>query len=186
MQLPPLTEIEKLRRRLGLTQTELADKAGVSQSLIARLEADTVDPRYSKVAQIFRALDELKGKEVEARQIMTKNVVGIQANASIEYAATKMKKHNVSQMPVFDGDKAVGSFTEKVVLDLISKGIDAKAFSKEETATHMEDIFPTVKPETPLSVVSALLEHNNGVLVAEQGKNVGIITKADLLKVVHK
>ncbi|MBD3387870.1 MAG: CBS domain-containing protein [Candidatus Altiarchaeales archaeon] len=186
MQLPPLAEIEKLRKRLGLTQTELAVKAEVSQSLIARLEAGTVDPRYSKVAKIFLALDEMKGKELEAQQIMTKGVVGIQHTASIEYAATKLKKHNLSQMPVFDGDKAIGSFSEKVVLGLISKGADAKTFSKEEVGEHMEESFPTVKPETPLSVVSALLEHNTAVVVQEQGKNIGIITKADLLKVVHK
>ena len=186
MQLPPLSDIEKLRKRLGLTQTELANKADVSQSLIARLEAGTVDPRYSKVAQIFLALDEMKGKEVEAKQIMAKDVVGIQHTASIEYASGKLKKHNLSQVPVFDGDKIIGSFTEKVILGLISKGIDAKAFSKEEVGEHMEDAFPTVKPETPLSVVSTLLEHNTAVLVQDLGKTAGIITKADLLKVVHK
>jgi predicted transcriptional regulator len=186
MQLPPLGEIEKLRKRLGLTQTELAEKADVSQSIIARLEAGTVDPRYSKVAQIFLALDELKGTEVEAQQIMTKDVVGIQHTASIEYAASKLKKHGLSQMPVFDDDKILGSFSEKVVLELISKGIDAKTFSKDEVGEHMEDAFPTVKPETPLSVVSTLLEHNTAILVQEHGKTRGIITKADLLKVVHK
>jgi predicted transcriptional regulator len=50
----------------------------------------------------------------------------------------------------------------------------------------MEDAFPTVKPETPVSVVSALLEHNTAVLVSEKGKVKGIITKADILKMVHK
>jgi predicted transcriptional regulator len=186
MQLPPITEIEKLRKRLGLTQTELAHKANVSQSLIARLEAGTVDPRYSKVAQIFSALDQLRGKEVNAQQIMTKEVVGIQKDASIEYAAGKLKKHNVSQMPVLDDETIIGSFSEKVVLDLLSRGFDAKAFSKEEISQHMEDAFPTVKSDTPLSVVSALLEHNPAVLVQDQGKNAGIITKADLLKVLHR
>jgi predicted transcriptional regulator len=186
MQLPLLTEIEKQRKSLSLTQTELASKAGVSQSLIARLEAGTVDPRYSKVAQIFLALDELKGKEVEARKIMTKDVVGIQQSASIEYAASKLKKSNLSQMPVFEDDKIIGSFSEKVVLDLISKGVDARAFSKQEVGKHMEDAFPTVKPETPLSVISTLLEYNTAVIVLDHGKASGIITKADLLKVVHK
>lgn len=186
MQLPPLTEIGKLRKRLGLTQTELAEKADVSQSLIARLEAGTVDPRYSKVAQIFLALDELKGKEVDAAAIMTKDVVGVQQDASIEYAAGKLKKHSLSQMPVFDGDRIIGAFSEKVILELISKGVDTKTFSREEVGEHMEDAFPIVKSETPLSVVSTLLEHNPAVLVQDQGKTLGIITKADLLKVVHK
>jgi len=186
LQLPPITEIGKLRKRLGLTQTQLADRAKVSQSLVARLEAGTVDPRYSKVAKIFSALDDLKGKEVTARQIMTTEVVGIQNTASIEYAVSKMKKYNVSQMPVLDGDNVLGSFSERSILDLISRGFDAKSFSKEEVKGHMEDAFPTVKPDTPLTLVSALLEHNTAVLVQEHGKNTGIITKADLLKMVHR
>jgi predicted transcriptional regulator len=186
MQLPPITEIGKLRKRLGLTQTELALRSKVSQSLIARLEAGTVDPRYSKVAQLFSALDEMKSKEIQAKEIMTREVTGIQHTASIEYAAGKMKKHNVSQMPVYDGEKILGSFSEKTVMELITKGFDAKAFSKEDIGNHMEDAFPTVRQETPLSVLSTLLEHNPAVLVQEQGKIVGIVTKADLLKVIHK
>jgi predicted transcriptional regulator len=186
MQLPPITEIEKLRKRLGMTQTELAKKAGVSQSLIARIETGTVDPRYSNVGRLFLALDDIKGTEIMAKHIMTKDVVGIQEDASLEYAAGKLKKHGVSQMPVFKEGAIVGSFSEKDILDMLSLGFDAKAFSSEDVGRHMGDAFPIVKPETPLSIISVLLEHNTGVLVQEHGNTIGIITKADLLKVVHK
>ncbi len=184
MQLPPLSEVERLRKKLGLTQTELAERAHVSQSLIARLETGTVDPRYGKVVDIFRALETLGEREVEAAQILTKEVVGIQKTASIEYASSKMKEYGVSQMPVLDSDKIVGSFSERVILDLISRGFDARAFAKEDVASHMEESFPIVKPETPLNLISSLLEHNSAVIVQKQGKTLGIITKADLLKVV--
>jgi len=186
MGLPPLTEIERARRKLGLTQTGLAKKASVSQSLIARLEAQTVDPRYSKVARIFEALDTLRAKEIVAAEIITPDVVGIQGTASIEFAAGKMKEHGVSQMPVLADDKIVGSFSEKTILDLLAKGYDARAFSSEEVSQHMDDAFPVVGTDTPLSVISALLEHNTAVMVQQQGKTQGIITKADLLKVVHQ
>jgi len=35
--LPTLEEIKKLRKKLGLTQQELAEESGVSQSLIAKI-----------------------------------------------------------------------------------------------------------------------------------------------------
>jgi len=35
--LPTLEEIKKLRKKLGLTQQELAEESGVSQSLIAKV-----------------------------------------------------------------------------------------------------------------------------------------------------
>lgn len=184
-QLPPLSEVERLRKKYSLTQTELAKMANVSQSLIARVEANTVDPRYSKVVEIFRSLDSLKGKEIEAHTIMTEDVVGIQEDASLEYAADKMKEYNVSQMPVFSDEKIVGAFTEKVVLSLLSKGYDTKNLAKEQVKQHMEDAFPTIKANTPLYVVSTLLEHAAAVLVVDHGQNSGIITKADLLKVLH-
>jgi DNA-binding XRE family transcriptional regulator len=46
---PTLQDIAKRRRQLGLKQTELAKAAGVSQSLIAKLEAGTIDSSYTKV-----------------------------------------------------------------------------------------------------------------------------------------
>lgn len=186
MQLPPLSEIERLRKKLGLTQIELAQKASVSQSLIARLEAQSVDPRYSKVARLFEALNELKGKEVSAFSIASKDVVGIQKDVSTEYAAEKLREFNVSQMPVFDGERIVGSFSEKTVLEMIAKGQDVKAFSKQDVQEHMDEAFPQVKEETPLSVISALLEHNTAVMIHSGGVVSGIITRADLLKVIHQ
>ena len=39
-----LREIKELRKKFGLTQTDLAELAGVSQSLIAKLESNMIDP----------------------------------------------------------------------------------------------------------------------------------------------
>jgi predicted transcriptional regulator len=189
MRLPPTTEIKKQRKKLNLTQTQLAEKAGVSQSLIARIEAGTVDPRYSNLMKIFSVLFELKSsgktKEITAEEIMTKKVVEVNVYNTIEAVAEKMKKHGVSQVPVVDGDMIVGSISERVILDQISRGVNASKFSTEQVREYMEENFPTVSPETPLNIISALLEHNTAVIVQEHGKTKGIITNADLLKVVH-
>jgi predicted transcriptional regulator len=47
---PTLEDIAKRRRQLGMKQSELAKAAGVSQSLIAKLEAGTIDSSYTKVS----------------------------------------------------------------------------------------------------------------------------------------
>ncbi len=185
MQLPELSEIGRLREKLGLTQSELAKKSGVSQSLIARIEAGDIDPGYSNVARIFRALSELEDIEITAKEIMTPRVHGIQLGNTMETAAKKMKKHDVSQMPVFDGDRIVGSISERVILDQITRGMDASDLSRKKVDDYLEGAFPTVSPETPLSSVSALLEHNSAVIVLEKGIPRGIITNSDLLKMVH-
>ena len=59
---PTLKDIAKRRRQLCLKQTELAKAAGVSQSLIAKLEAGTIDSSYTKVKAIFDVLEHLEFK----------------------------------------------------------------------------------------------------------------------------
>ena len=70
-----LEEIKEIRKKFGLTQSELAKRAGVSQSLIAKIEANMLDPGYSKTKQIFDALENLTQKEeLTAQQIMQKKM----------------------------------------------------------------------------------------------------------------
>ena len=186
MELPGVAEIRRRRRKLGITQQELADLAGVSQSLVARIEKGSVDPRYSKVGLIFNAFDEMVEKGVCAKDIMTKNVFGVQIVMKMGDVTKKMNKHGVSQMPVYDGESVVGSISDSNILGLIGGGIDGRMLSNSPVGENMDEAFPIVNPETPLEVVSALLGYNTAVMVAEKGDVKGVITKADLLKVVHE
>ena len=48
-----IKEIKILRKKLEITQNELAKKSGVSQSLIAKIESSNIDPAYSSIKKIF-------------------------------------------------------------------------------------------------------------------------------------
>ena len=70
--LPPLEEVAQKRKMLNLTQKQLAKLAGVSQSLIAKLESKKIDPSYTKVKAIFDALERLETKtEVHAAKVLS-------------------------------------------------------------------------------------------------------------------
>ena len=47
--------MREARRRAGLTQAELADRAGTTQSAIARLEAARTSPSFDLVLRLVRA-----------------------------------------------------------------------------------------------------------------------------------
>lgn len=66
MFLPTPRDIKKRRVGLNLTQNELAKLAGVSQPLIARIEAGDVDPRLSTLTKIFDAFDTTEKKRILA------------------------------------------------------------------------------------------------------------------------
>ena len=47
--------VREARRRAGLSQRALAARAGVSQSLVARIESGVVDPSFDRWLQLVRA-----------------------------------------------------------------------------------------------------------------------------------
>ncbi|SRR5690554_5933579 len=49
-------EIAEARRALGLTQAELADKAGLSRMAVQKAESGSTDPRLSTLQVMARAL----------------------------------------------------------------------------------------------------------------------------------
>jgi predicted transcriptional regulator len=95
-----------------------------------------------------------------------------------------MKEHGYSQIPVFSGKQSVGSVSEKTILRQILAGKDLDQISNLPTENIMEEAFPQVSEDAPLSLISSLLQTYQAVLMAKQGSIVGIITKADLLRML--
>ncbi|MDY6779333.1 MAG: helix-turn-helix domain-containing protein, partial [Halobacteria archaeon] len=60
MEVPTAEDLREKRRNLGVTQNELAEHAGVSQPLVARIENGDVDPRLSTVTRIVEALEHVE------------------------------------------------------------------------------------------------------------------------------
>jgi len=69
MQIPTGEDIRTARENKGLTQSDLAERAGVSQPLIARIEGEDVDPTidtlYSVVSVLNNSTEELEQEEVK-------------------------------------------------------------------------------------------------------------------------
>jgi len=182
---PTLEDIAKKRRQLDLKQSELAKLAGVSQSLIAKLEAGTIDSSYTKVKTIFDTLDRLEAKtKIQTEKLIHKEVVTIQKKETVVKVVQLMKDHGYSQIPVFSGKQSVGSISEKTILRQILDGKDLAQISKLPTEEIMEEAFPQVSEDAPLSLISNLLQVYSAVLVSKKGDVVGIITKADLLRML--
>lgn len=76
MQIPTGEDIRTARKDKGLTQSELAERAGVSQPLIARIESDDVDPTIDTLYSVVSALnDSAAGVEQEEVKISMPSVL---------------------------------------------------------------------------------------------------------------
>jgi predicted transcriptional regulator len=184
-QLPRSEDIKKLRKEANLTQVELAKRAKVSQSLIARIESGTVDPRVSTLRRILEVITESytgKSPRVTVSQVMCSPVISVEAADSVRTAIELMEKDSVSQLPVMKGDAIVGTISETTVVRHLSSGENVFNSRVNEI---MDESLAVVPPSTGVDEAYELMSRGYpAVLVVDKGKIVGIVTKIDLI--IHR
>lgn len=185
MQLPTPEDLKKRRNELGLTQSDLAKRAGVSQPLIARIESGDVDPRLSTVRKILDAFEEVeKEQQIIIIDLMHSPVIHVSPCDSVEEVVNLMQKHGFSQVPVLDKSIPVGSVSEDMIVKLMAEN-KKKSISQLKVSEIMGEAFPTVSPGISISVVSHMLEGNPAVLVVEKGAVIGVVTKHDVMTLLQ-
>ena len=195
-QLPDLDKIRQMRKRLNLSQRELASLAGVSQSLIAKIERGSIDPSYSNVRKILIAFEEVlrrrkvegmkTGAQLSVGDLSTRDVVLVSPEQTVGECVEKMMKGRFTQLPVMVGDKVVGGITDDRIRDYTidetrasRKTYDMVMQTKVEEV--MMDPFPILSEDTPIELASVHLQREEAVLVSRKGQIVGILTSADFL-----
>lgn len=172
--LPDISDLKKKRLLAGLTQADLANRSGVSQSMIAKIEAGLLDPTLSKARKISTALSSITTSNKKAKDVISK-LVSFAPETSLSKAISCMQKQGFSQFPVMKNKDIVGFVTEKTIL---SKP-HAKLVSDVMIASP-----PVVDISTPLALIKQLLMTYSAILVMKQGLVIGIITPSDMLRFV--
>ena len=112
------------------------------------------------------------------------DLVHTHPNETIAEAVAILQEYGVSQMPVVRAEPPVvaaevaGSVSERTLLDALFAG-DAKLTDSVEE--HMSQPLPTIGSTEPARNAVGLLEGADAVLVHEDGKPVGVVTRQDLL-----
>lgn len=175
-----LTEIKRLRNKLGINQKELASLAGVSQSLIAKIESGKIEPTYSKACKIIETLKELENKEEpKAKELMNKKVSFAKSESKVKEIIKVMKQKGISQMPVMKDKVVCGIISEKTILDSLVKG---KSIENTKVKEVMGDCPPIISLETSQKIILEILRENSIILVTDKGEIKGLISKSDLLE----
>lgn len=166
--------IKKLRTERGLSQTELAKLANISQAHIAKIENEKVDPRLSTVNKILLILSK-REKIVRCSEVMSR-VMSVRPETPVKKIIAVMKSSGFSQLPVLEGERQVGVISEATLLHNMDKNLDHM-----EAKDILDKPFPVVDSSDTIEILPPLLDIHPAVLVSEKGRIRGIITKSDLL-----
>ena len=169
-------EIHIERERNKIKAYELAKRSGISKSAMSKLENNNLEPSYKLVYKVVKALNELaefKGKRNTVKEKIIKNPISVSQDESIDNARKIMKKRDISQMPVTDKNGSIlGIITEKSILDN-QNGI--------KCSDSMEFNYTILEPDSDLEKAREIIRNTQVILVVEDRKLVGLLTKADFL-----
>ena len=183
MRIPTPEELRARRELLDMRQAELARKAGISQSMVARIEAGSVDPRVSTLNRILAVLNSPAPHRVTAADVMHIPVYSVKPGDPVSVAVEIMDLHNISQVPVIEAGVPVGCISESVLVN----AIESQRIRKGQASLvqdFMESGFPTVPPDIDIETIVRMLQHQHAVLVQIGGKVEGVITKHDLIALI--
>lgn len=185
-----------MRKRLGLSQRELASLTGVSQSLIAKIERGSIDPSYSNVRRILFAFEDVlrkrkvegvrSGAQLTVGDLATKGVISVSPDQTVGEATERMMKGRFTQLPVMVGEKVIGALTDDRLRDYTIEATKNRTKSYEEVMrTRIDEMmgepFPILSEDTPIDVASLHLQREEAILISRKGAIIGILTSADFL-----
>jgi cystathionine beta-synthase len=124
------------------------------------------------------------GDVLRAKSGALPDLVHTHPSETLRDAIEILREYGVSQMPVVKAEPPVvsgevaGSVSERDILEALFTG---KAHLADSVGSHMSPGLPLVGSGEPVSTARHELEGSDAVLVVEDGKPVGVLTRADLL-----
>jgi CBS domain-containing protein len=119
------------------------------------------------------------GKSVQ--DVMTSNPCTIDADKPVAYAAKMMKQENVGIAPIVEGNRLVGTLTDRdIVVRVVAEGKDPQRISAREVASTAP---VTVDPQQDLDEALRLMATHQVrrlPVVEEDGRVVGVLAQADV------
>ena len=184
---PDLKEIRRRRERLGISQHKLAKDLRISQSTVAKIESGKINPTYKIVERIFSHLSSLHSVGMgTVGEVASKPVLAVREGTSVAEAVKTLQKHGFKQLPVLNGNHNLGSLSERGISRRILETKRPESLLRKSVRTVMEEALPTLPEDVAVEVIIPLLQRTQAVLTSKKGRITGIVTNADLLKLIQK
>lgn len=114
----------------------------------------------------------------------TKRLITIEPQQTVADAVELMKKYDIEQIPVMNGEGLIGAVSEGGLFKKIFSNPEIK---NETVASVMEPAYPIVSFDTPVERLGNLINKDNGaVLAKDESGNFHIVTKYDVIQSLAK
>ena len=111
-------------------------------------------------------------------------LISIDPVTTVRKALDLLSEHNISQLPVIEKGQPVGSVDES---ELMGAVLANPALFDAPVSSMMEASFPTVHIDENIKAAIALLsKKHSAVLVHDEGKTVGIVTRYDVIEYMSR
>jgi CBS domain-containing protein len=121
------------------------------------------------------------GKSIS--DVMSSNPCAIDADKPVAYAAKMMKDEDVGLAPIVEGDRLVGTLTDRdIVTRVVAEGKDPQSVRVREVASTS---LVTVDPQQDLDEALGLMARHQVrrlPVAQEDGRLVGVLAQADVAR----
>jgi len=162
-------------------QVLIALQAGASDYLIKPFDHDSLRRKLERYCQDQESWE--SASVYRTRDVMNKDVIAIQPEATVGEAIELLLQHSLSGLPVVDEQGLLAGIISEFQLIEAIHHPEIKHQAVRELMT--KDVI-VVKEETALAVVAKMIRHHHlrRIPVVRNGKVVGIIARRDLLRYI--
>jgi cystathionine beta-synthase len=115
---------------------------------------------------------------------VSKRLITIEPDSTVAEAVELMKKYDIEQIPVMNGEGLIGAVSEGGLFQKIFSNHEIKSATVKSV---MEPAYPLVSYDTPVERLGGLITKGNGAVMAKDDSgNLHIVTKYDVLQSLAK
>lgn len=111
------------------------------------------------------------------------SIMSVGPRQLVREALDQMNTHNVSQLPVLEGHKNVGSVKES---NLLTQALEDRGYLDQMVGKVMEAPFPTVEESASVAHSIQLLLKSQGVVLTKDNQPIGFITRHDVINITDR
>ena len=112
-----------------------------------------------------------------------RELIFVKTEELVSHAIERMRKYEISQVPVMDANGFVGSLDESQLFRLY---FEDKDIADKPIKDVMSNPYPIVKKSVTLEKISALINKDNQAVIVDLGTGkFQMITKHDIIRVIH-